>query len=83
LHDARNIKGKDPAQSGLVWDVTNAHEAKRLARSIFMTFRAKGRNYLLPSDFEPAFKTKEEAQAGFRVFDKVHDVFSLMLMQKD
>ena len=71
LHDARNLQGRiDTDISGLVWDVSSAHEAKRLARSIYNAFRNPSRNYLMPSDFEPAFSTKEEAQGAFRVFDK-------------
>ncbi|EIN10820.1 hypothetical protein PUNSTDRAFT_65245 [Punctularia strigosozonata HHB-11173 SS5] len=72
LHDARNIKGKGSELTGLVWDVTSAHEAKRLARAIYNAFRPPngGRKYLLPVDFHPAFKTPQEAEAAFRVFDK-------------
>lgn len=70
LHDARNIRGKgDDDLTGLVWNVTSAHEAKRLARAIYMTFRKRSRNYLQPPDFFPAFKTEEEARSAFRVFD--------------
>lgn len=70
LHDARNIRGKENEGSGLVWDVANAREAKRLARAIFTSFRVGRRKYLLPSDFEPAFPNEEAAHAAFRVFDK-------------
>ncbi|TFY72075.1 hypothetical protein EVG20_g929 [Dentipellis fragilis] len=69
LHDARNIQGKEGGERGLVWDVSNAHEAKRLARLIYTTFRDRRRRYLLPSDFEPAYHTPEEAQKAFRIFD--------------
>ncbi|KAI0069128.1 hypothetical protein BV25DRAFT_1818080 [Artomyces pyxidatus] len=69
LHDARNIEGKETETSGLVWDVTSAHEAKRLARLIYTTFRDRHRRYLLPSDFTPAYPTPEAAQKAFRVFD--------------
>ncbi|KAJ7087215.1 Mechanosensitive ion channel-domain-containing protein [Mycena belliarum] len=69
LHDARNIKGKD-AIVGMQWNVNSAHEAKRLARSIYVRFKAPSRNYLIPSDFHPAFPTTEAADAAFRVFDK-------------
>ncbi|KAI0052559.1 hypothetical protein FA95DRAFT_1579888 [Auriscalpium vulgare] len=69
LHDARNIEGKEAETGGLVWDVTSAHEAKRLARLIYSTFRDRHRRYLLPVDFEPAFSTPEAAHAAFRVFD--------------
>ena len=70
LHDARNLKGKAGADRALVWDVTNSAEAKRLARSIYFTFRQGRRKYLLPEDFHPAFPTTEEAGKAFRVFDK-------------
>ncbi|KAJ6567253.1 Mechanosensitive ion channel-domain-containing protein [Mycena vulgaris] len=69
LHDARNIKGKD-ATAGMQWNVNSAHEAKRLARSIYMRFKSPTRNFLLPADFHPAFATAEAADAAFRVFDK-------------
>ncbi|KAJ7688349.1 Mechanosensitive ion channel-domain-containing protein [Mycena rosella] len=69
LHDARNIKGKD-ATAGMQWNVNSAHEAKRLARSIYMRFKSPSRNYLIPADFHPAFPTSEAADAAFRVFDK-------------
>ena len=71
LHDARNIEGRDDTDlGGLVWDVSSPHEAKRLARSIFNAFRSGTRRYLVPSDFHPAFPTKEDAENAFRVFDK-------------
>ncbi|KAJ7237191.1 Mechanosensitive ion channel-domain-containing protein [Mycena haematopus] len=69
LHDARNIGGQDTI-SGTDWNVNSASEAKRLARSIYMRFKSSSRNYLLPTDFHPAFPTVEEAEAAFRVFDK-------------
>lgn len=45
---------------------------QHLARSIWMRFRERHshRNYLIASDFYPAFPTHEEAEAAFRVFDK-------------
>jgi hypothetical protein len=72
LLDTRGLRGG--AGSGAdkgAWDVTSAHEAKRLARALYQTFRSREqrRNYLLPADFEPAFDTPEEARAAFRVFD--------------
>jgi hypothetical protein len=73
LHDARNIRGKNGAAGGLVWDVGSAHEAKRLARAIYNAFRpthGAQRKYLLPVDFHPAFTTVGAAEAAFRVFDK-------------
>ncbi|KAJ6627437.1 hypothetical protein B0H10DRAFT_1779807 [Mycena sp. CBHHK59/15] len=69
LHDARNIKGKDDA-AGMQWNVNSAHEAKRLARSIYMRFKNPTRKYLLPADFYPAFPDATAADAAFRVFDK-------------
>ncbi|KAF9481972.1 hypothetical protein BDN70DRAFT_991464 [Pholiota conissans] len=76
LHDARNIKGGTGDSSALGWNVNSAHEAKRLARSIFMRFQARGRSWLVPADFYPAFPTasgepdKEAAEAAFKVLDK-------------
>ncbi len=35
-----------------------------------MKFRDRHRNYLLPSDFNSAFPTPDEAQIAFNVFDK-------------
>jgi hypothetical protein len=67
LHDARNIRGKD--DSNLGWNVSSAHEAKRLARSIYYAFSDRRRRYLIPSDFHPAFASREEAETAFRVFD--------------
>lgn len=70
LHDARNIQGHaDENMGGIVWNVTSAQEAKHLARSLFMAFKDRKRNYLIPSDFYPAFKDHEEAHSAFRVFD--------------
>ncbi|TRM68478.1 Mechanosensitive ion channel-domain-containing protein [Schizophyllum amplum] len=69
LHDARNIKGEEN-DNGLSWNVNSASEAKRLARSIYSRLKHPKRSYLLPEDFTPAFQSAEEAQKGFRVFDK-------------
>ena len=70
LHDARNLSGRtDTDISGLMWDVSSSHEAKRLARSIYTAFRSPARTYLIPSDFHPAFATHDEAADAFRVFD--------------
>ncbi|KAJ7638469.1 hypothetical protein FB45DRAFT_902962 [Roridomyces roridus] len=69
LHDARNIGGRDTGIN-LEWNVSSAHEAKRLARSIYMRLRVSSRKDLIPSDFYPAFPTTEAADAAFRVFDK-------------
>ncbi|KAF8165120.1 Mechanosensitive ion channel-domain-containing protein [Crassisporium funariophilum] len=70
LHDARNISGKDDVIGGLSWDVNSAHEAKRLARSIYMRFKDRGRTWLIPSDFYPAFPSTDSAEEAFKVFDK-------------
>ncbi|KAF8592464.1 hypothetical protein K439DRAFT_1625826 [Ramaria rubella] len=71
LHDARNIKGKEDGPSALGWDVNSAHEAKRLARSIYLAFIGDHRRkYLIPSDFYPAYGRHEDAAEAFRVFDK-------------
>jgi hypothetical protein len=52
-------------------DVNSPAEAKRLARSIFTAFRGHHkRSYLVPSDFNAAFKTPEEARAAFSIFDR-------------
>ncbi|KAI0314202.1 Mechanosensitive ion channel-domain-containing protein [Amylostereum chailletii] len=69
LHDARNLKGKDAEESGLVWDITSSHEAKRLAKRIFYTFKNRRRKFLIPADFEPAYSNAEDAARAFRVFD--------------
>ncbi|KAL4259158.1 EF-hand domain-containing protein [Pleurotus pulmonarius] len=73
LHDARNIKGKEGTEDEadtLAWYAANTKEAKRLARAIYLRFKDRRRNYLLPEDFYPAFPTSAEAEAAFRVFDK-------------
>ncbi|KAF9500178.1 hypothetical protein BDN71DRAFT_1440755 [Pleurotus eryngii] len=73
LHDARNIRGKEGADDEgdmLAWYAANTKEAKRLARAIYLRFKDRRRNYLLPEDFYPAFPTSAEAEAAFRVFDK-------------
>jgi hypothetical protein len=71
LHDARNLEGRtDSDLAGLVWDVSSAYEAKRLAKAIFYAFRNPTRSHLIASDFYPAFSAREEAETAFRVFDK-------------
>lgn len=73
LLDTRGLRGHTDAGADKgAWDVTSAHEAKRLARALYQTFRPRDqrRSYLLPADFEPAFATSEAARAAFRVFDK-------------
>ncbi|KAH0587103.1 hypothetical protein H2248_005920 [Termitomyces sp. 'cryptogamus'] len=70
LHDARNLKGKNIGEGSMAWNVSSTQEAKRLARSIYMRFKDRGRIYLLPSDFYPAFPDEETAKTAFRVFDK-------------
>lgn len=70
LHDARNIRGHDSGLKALAWNVNSAHEAKRLAKSIYYRFKDRRRTYLLASDFYPAFPTPANADTAFRVFDK-------------
>ncbi|KII95947.1 hypothetical protein PLICRDRAFT_34903 [Plicaturopsis crispa FD-325 SS-3] len=70
LHDARNVAGNSTQANGLMWNVNSPDEAKRLAKAIYNTFKDRGRNYLIPSDFTPAFDTASDAAAAFRVFDK-------------
>ncbi|KAF8897125.1 Mechanosensitive ion channel-domain-containing protein [Infundibulicybe gibba] len=70
LHDARNIQGKTNDLVAMTWNVNSAHEAKRLARSIYMRLKNPRRTFLIPSDFHPAFPTPELAESAFRVFDK-------------
>lgn len=70
LHDARNIKGATNELDTLVFSVSSTHEAKRLARAIYRTFRDRRHTYLVPEDFYPAFATQDEAEDAFRVFDK-------------
>ncbi|KDR83508.1 hypothetical protein GALMADRAFT_55000 [Galerina marginata CBS 339.88] len=68
LHDARNISGRNE-NDGLSWNVNSAHEAKRLARSIWTRFRDSHRTWLVPSDFYPAFPDHASAEDAFKVLD--------------
>ncbi|TDL29771.1 hypothetical protein BD410DRAFT_817773 [Rickenella mellea] len=73
LHDARNLTGHgdEDGPAGLGWSVNTAHDAKRLAKSIYLAFKAdRKRKYLIPQDFYPAYATPQEAEDAFRVFDK-------------
>ncbi|EGO01583.1 hypothetical protein SERLA73DRAFT_85328 [Serpula lacrymans var. lacrymans S7.3] len=70
LHDARGIKGGNDELGGLTFSVNSAHEAKRLAKAIYKTFKDRRRSYLITSDFNPAFASHDEAKEAFRVFDK-------------
>ncbi|KAG2043217.1 Mechanosensitive ion channel-domain-containing protein [Suillus americanus] len=70
LHDARNVKGATDELDALVFSVSSTHEAKRLARAIYRTFRDRRHTYIVPEDFYPAFATQDEAKDAFRVFDK-------------
>ncbi|KDN43438.1 hypothetical protein K437DRAFT_248471 [Tilletiaria anomala UBC 951] len=57
--------------TGVGADVNSPQAAKRLAKTIFRSFRGHHRrSYLIPSDFEPAFATVQEARAAFAVFDR-------------
>ncbi len=56
---------------GVGADVNSPQAAKRLAKTIFRSFRGSHRRtYLIPSDFEPAYATVEEARTAFAVFDR-------------
>ncbi|KAN0061104.1 hypothetical protein ACQY0O_006839 [Thecaphora frezii] len=56
---------------GVGTDVNSPSEAKRLARSIFLAYRGSHkRSYLVPSDFQVAYKDPEEAKDAFSVFDR-------------
>lgn len=68
LHDARNLQGRH--EDLLAWNVNSTLEAKRLAKSIFRRLKDGRRKFLVASDFYPAFPTKDEALAAFRLFDK-------------
>ncbi|KAF8305933.1 hypothetical protein DL93DRAFT_2181438 [Clavulina sp. PMI_390] len=71
LHDARNIKGKDTTDADASFTITSPHEAKKLARNLYMAFRAsKKRTHLIPSDFYPAYPRQEDAKEAFQIFDK-------------
>lgn len=48
-------------------------EARKLARKLFFAFRDPARNYLVESDFFPAFVTVQEARDAFAVFDVDHN----------
>lgn len=67
---------RDPAQllhaeeMGVRLDLNSPAMAKRLARSIFESYRGKAdRSYLLASDFFVAYPTQNAANEAFAVFD--------------
>ncbi|KAG8976703.1 hypothetical protein FRB90_009050, partial [Tulasnella sp. 427] len=75
LHDARGMRRHDSEDEGEgeggVFSLNSAHEAKKLARNLYYAFRSdRRRQYLIPSDFYPAYATADEARDAFRVFDK-------------
>jgi len=41
-----------------------------LARSLWKRFKDRGRTWLIPADFYPAFPNPQSAEDAFRVFDK-------------
>lgn len=58
-------------ESGVAVDINSPSAAKKLAKSIFISFRGHHkRSYLIPTDFEPAYPTANEAKAAFSVFDR-------------
>ncbi|CAE6475653.1 unnamed protein product [Rhizoctonia solani] len=80
MHDARNMRGENAAgtgvegdddETGLKFKIGSAKEAKKVARDIYHNLKQdRRRNYLIPSDFFPAYATPDEARAAFKVFDK-------------
>lgn len=67
---------RDPAQLlraeqiGVSLDLNSPAMAKRLARSIFESYRgASKRTYLVPSDFATAYPDQQAANTAFAVFD--------------
>lgn len=55
---------------GVGLDVNSPAEARRLARTLFRAYRGRHRrSYLIPSDFEVAYKNPEDAKEAFEVFD--------------
>lgn len=55
---------------GVGLDVNSPAEARRLARTLFRAYRGRHRRtYLVPSDFEVAYKNPEDAKDAFEVFD--------------
>lgn len=58
-------------QAGGIADINSPAEAKKLAKTIFNSFRGSHRrSYLVLSDFEPAFSSQAQAKEAFAVFDK-------------
>lgn len=56
---------------GVNVDINSPDAAKRLAKTIFKSYRGTSkRPYLIASDFEPAFATEAGAKAAFAVFDR-------------
>lgn len=55
---------------GVGLDVNSPAEARRLAKTLFRAYRGRHRrSYLIPSDFEVAYKNPEDAKDAFEVFD--------------
>ena len=58
-------------KNGLGLDFASASDGVKLAKDLFYAFRStSSRDFLITSDFHPAFPTQKEAEAAFAVFDK-------------
>lgn len=67
----KTLQNPNLVKNGLGLDFASAADGKKLARDLFYAFRVDPtRNYLVTSDFYPAFPTQKEAEAAFAVFDK-------------
>lgn len=67
----KTLQNPTMVKNGLTLDFASAADGKRLAKDLFYAFRTDStRNYLVTSDFYPAFSSTKEAEAAFKVFDK-------------
>jgi hypothetical protein len=67
----KTLQNPGIVKNGLGLDFASPADAKKLARDLFYAFRSSNhRDYLITSDFYPAFPTEKEAEAAFEVFDK-------------
>lgn len=59
------------SKAGGLADMNSPSDAKKLAKTIFTSFRGRHhRSYLILSDFEPAYAMAAEAKDAFSVFDR-------------
>lgn len=69
MNDPLGVLQSDKA--GSIATINSPQEAKKLAKTIFTSFRGRHhRSYLVLSDFEPAYPTLAEAREAFAVFDR-------------